>query len=223
VHIKSLKLDTISDDMIADRSPEPSPRLDFIVDEPLVARFFLLLQRGVRLRCRVGCSVEVYLKDELGVGPGTIEKIQSIMLDGKAVDDIGSAVIHDGSTLALSAALPGLVGATLRRGSMYSSFRSGITYHEAKPACLPVEGLVSIKLFNLLMAEMGPGLLRRGVFVNGAFLADFLAVMAPGLGPGCRGVTLDGRAIAVGVLRDTGWAAGADQVFLAVTASPARA
>ena len=101
------------------------------MDEPLVARFFLLLQRGVRLRRRVGCSVEVFLKDELGVGPGTIEKIQSIILDGKAVDDIGSAVIHDGSTLALSAALPGLVGATLRRGGRYASFRSGITYHEA--------------------------------------------------------------------------------------------
>jgi len=207
--------------MIADRSREHSPRLDFIVDAPLVARFFLLLQQGVRLRCRVGRSVEWFLKDELGAGPGTIAKIQSIMLDGKAVDDIGSAVIHDGSTLALSAALPGLVGATLRRGSRYASFRSGITYHEAGPACLPVEGWVSIKLFNLLMAEMGPGLLRQGVFVNGAFLADFLAELAPGLGPGCSSVTLDGKPVAVGALRDTAWLTGADQVFLVVTASDA--
>ena len=207
--------------MIADRSREHSPRLDFIVDAPLVARFFLLLQRGVRLRCRVGRSVEWFLKDELGAGPGTIAKIQSIMLDGKAVDDIGSAVIHDGSTLALSAALPGLVGATLRRGSRYASFRSGITYHEAGPACLPLEGWVSIKLFNLLMAEMGPGLLRQGVFVNGAFLADFLDELAPGLGPGCRSATLDGKPVAVGALRDTAWLTGADQVFLVVTASDA--
>jgi len=206
--------------MNANRSPELSSRLDFIVDEPLFARFFLLLQQGVRLRRRVGCSVEVFLKDELGVGPGTIEKIQSILLEGKAVDDIGAAVIHDGSTLALSAALPGLVGATLRRGSGYASFRSGITYHEDGPACLPVEGWVGIKLFNLLMAEMGPALLRRGVFVNGAFLADFLAELAPGLGPGCRSVTLDGRPTAVGVLRDTAWAKGADQVLLVVTVSP---
>ena len=35
------------------------------------------------------------------------------MLDGKPVDDIGSSFLHDGSTLALSAAMPGLVGATL--------------------------------------------------------------------------------------------------------------
>ena len=206
--------------MIADRAQQTVPRLDFIVDEPLVARFFLLLQRGVRLRCRVGCSVEAYLKDELGVGPGTIEKIQSILLEGKAVDDIGAAVIHDGSTLALSAALPGLVGATLRRGSRYASFRSGITYHEAAPACLPAQGWVSIKLFNLLMTEMGPGLLREGVFVDGAFLAEFLAGLAPILGPGCSSVTLDGRPLAVGALHDTAWARGADQVFLAVTASP---
>ena len=209
--------------MIAERSCEPSPRLEFIVDEPLLAHFFLLLQRGVRLRRRVGCSVAVFLKDELGAGPGTIEKVQSIMLDGKAVDDIGSAVIHEGSTLALSAALPGLVGATLRRGSKYASFRNGITYHETGAACLPAEGLVSIKLFNLLMADMGPGLLRRGVFVNGAFLADFLAELAPGLGTGCRSVTLDGKPTAPGSLRDTAWAKGADQVFLAVTTSPLRA
>jgi hypothetical protein len=130
--------------MSADCSRERLPRLAFTVDESLVSRFLLLLQRGVRMRRRVGCSVEGFLKDQLGVGSKTIEKIQSIMLDGKAVDDIGSAVIHDGSTLALSAALPGLVGATLRRGSRYASFRSGITYHEAGAACLPVEGWVSI-------------------------------------------------------------------------------
>ena len=52
------------------------------------------------------------------------------MLDGKPVDDIGAALVQDGSTLALSAAMPGLVGATLRRGGAYSSFRSAITYHE---------------------------------------------------------------------------------------------
>lgn len=208
--------------MIADRSLESCPHLDLVVDEPLVARFFLLLQRGVRLRCRVGCSVETCLKDEFGVGPGTIEKIQSIMLDGKAVDDLGSAVIHDGSTLALSAALPGLVGATLRRGGMYSSLRSGITYHEAGPACVPAAGWVSIKLFNLLMAEMGPGLLRRGVFVDGAFLAGLLAELAPVLGPGCRSATFDGRLMAVGALRDTAWLAGAAQVLLTVAASPVK-
>jgi hypothetical protein len=193
------------------------------VDEPLVARFHLLLQRGVRLRCRVGCSVEIYLKDVLGVGPGTIAKIQSIILDGKAVDDIGTALIHDGSTLALSAALPGLVGATLRRGSRYSSFRSGITYHEGGPVCVPAEGWVGMKLFNLLMSEMGPGLLRRGVYVEGAFLADFLARLAPDLGPGCKSVTLDGRPVAVGTLRDATWLTGADQAFLVVATSPVKA
>ena len=206
--------------MIAARTLEPLPRLDFVVDEPLVARFFPLLQRGVRVRCRVGCSVEAYLRDVLGVGPATIAKIQSILLDGKAVDDIGAAVIHDGATLALSAALPGLVGATLRRGSRYSSFRSGITYRESEPACAPVEGWVNIKLFTLLMAELGPDLLRRGVFVDGAVLADFLAEAAPGLGPGCRSVTLDGRAVAAGTLRDKAWSKGADQVLLKVTGHP---
>src|SRR5512147_510607 len=97
-----------------DPVPGPYPHLAFIVDGALLARFFLLLQQGVKIRRRTGCSVDVFLREEIGAAPETIEKIQSIMLDGKPVDDIGSAVVQDGSTLALSAAMPGLVGATLR-------------------------------------------------------------------------------------------------------------
>jgi hypothetical protein len=106
--------------MTADPIDGTYPQLAFVVNEGLVAGFFLLLQQGVKIRRRVGCSVDIFLREEIGAAPETIEKIQSIMLDGKPVDDISSALIHDGSTLALSAAMPGLVGATLRRGGAYS-------------------------------------------------------------------------------------------------------
>src|SRR5512134_372411 len=131
---------------------ESYPRLAFVVDRPLVSHFLLLLQQGVTVRSRVGCSVAAFLREEVGTSTETIEKIQSIFLDGRPVDDLETAVIKDGSTLALSAAMPGLVGATLRRGGAYSSFRSAITYHETGEACFPGEGFVHIKLFNLLMA-----------------------------------------------------------------------
>ncbi len=196
--------------------------LAFIVDEPLIARFFLLLQQGVRIRRRVGRSVDAFLREELGAGPGTIEKIQSIMLDGKPVDDIGSALLHDGSVLALSAAMPGLVGATLRRGGAYSSFRNAITYHEAGKACMPGEGWVSIKVFNLLMAELGPGLLRQGVLVNAADLADLLAERSQEFRQGCS-VTLGGEPVDIGILEGSTELAGKDQVFLTVARSPVNA
>ena len=194
----------------------PYPRLVFVVDLPLVARFFLLLQQGVKIRRRVGCSVDAFLREEIGVSPATIEKIQSIMLDGKPVDDISSALIHDGSVLALSAAMPGLVGATLRRGGAYSSFRGAITYHETGMACASVEGWVRIKIFNLLMAELGPGLLRKGVLVEAVDLLGYLADRAPELRQGCT-VTLDGKTIEVGRLQNDTGLAGAGGVLLTVS------
>lgn len=208
--------------MITDRSDGPYPRLTFIVDGPLIARFFLLLQQGVKIRRRVGCSVEAFLREEIGIAPDTIEKIQSIMLDGKPVDDIGSALLHDGSVLALSAAMPGLVGATLRRGGAYSSFRSAITYHEAGTARAPDEGWVNIKVFNLLMAELGPGLLRQGVLVHAADLAYFLAERSQEFRQGCS-VTLDGKPIDVGMLEGNSMLAGKDRILLTVASGQVNA
>lgn len=206
--------------MLADPSAVTYPRLAFTVDEPLIARLFLLLQQGVKIRRRVGCSVDAFLREELGAGPAMIEKIQSIMLDGKPVDDIGAAVVHNGSVLALSAAMPGLVGATLRRGGAYSSFRSAITYHETGKSCAPGGGWVSIKLFNLLMAELGPGLLRQGVFVKAADLADFLAEpeRSQEFRQGCSAL-LDNKAIDVKMLEGSIALAERDQVLLTVVSA----
>jgi len=194
----------------------PSHQLAFVLDEPLISRFFLLLQQGVRIRRRVGCSVDIFLREEIGAAQDTIEKIQSIMLDGKPVDDIRSALLHDGSVLALSAAVPGLVGATLRRGGAYSEFRSGITYHETGKASMPVEGWVSIKIFNLLMAELGPGLLQQGVLVNAADLADLLAERSQEFRQGCT-VTLDGKPIDIGMLEGSAELEGNGRVLLTVS------
>ena len=192
--------------------------LAFVVDGPMVARFFLLLQQGVTIRRRVGCSVDAFLRNELDVGPAAIEKIQSIMLDGKPVDDIGTALLHDGSVLALSAAMPGLVGATLRRGGAYSSLRSAITYHETGQTSDPAEGWVGIKLFNLMMAELGPGLLRQGVLVKTADLTDLLAERSQEFRRGCI-ITLDGKPIDIGMLEGRSELAGKDRVFLTVARS----
>jgi hypothetical protein len=205
--------------MLADPSVEPYHRFAFIVDGPLVARFFLLLQQGVRIRRRVGLSVYVFLRQEIGATPETIEKIQSIMLDGKPVDDIGSSLLRDGSTLALSAAMPGLVGATLRRGGAYSSFRSAITYHETGTADAPGEGWVNVKIFNLLMAELGSGLLRAGVLIRYSDLLGFLTERAEEFRHGCS-ATLDGKPIDIGLLMKSIELAGNDHVFLTVTTGP---
>jgi hypothetical protein len=205
--------------MITASSDGPYPKITFVVDGPMVARFFLLLQQGVKIRRRVGCGVEAFLREELGAGPAMIEKIQSIMLDGKAVDDISSSLVHEGSVLALSGAMPGLVGATLRRGGAYASFRSAITYHEPGKACVPGEGWVSIKIFNLLMAELGPGLLRQGVLVNTAEITNYLVERSQEFRQGCS-VTLDGKPIDITTLERNTVLTGKGQIFLTVDRSP---
>jgi hypothetical protein len=193
------------------------PHLDFIVDRPLVSEFFLLLQQGVVIRCRANCSVAAFLREELRAGEKTIAKIQSIMLDGRAVDDIETALVKDGSVLALSAAMPGLVGATLRRGGAYSLFRDAITYHEKVEACSLKEGSVRIKLFNLLMAEMGPGLLQRGVSLNAEELLKVLAGLSQDFRKGCRQIDIDGKPVDLRKLKDS--LTAEDEILLSISSA----
>jgi hypothetical protein len=111
--------------------------------------------------------------------------------------------------------MPGLVGATLRRGGAYSSLRSGITYHETGTACAPGEGWVRVKIFNLLMAELGPGLLRKGVLLRSAELLGLLSERADEFKQGCS-ATLDGKPIDIRKLGKNAVLTAKDQVFLSV-------
>lgn len=202
---------------------ESWPRITFAVDGPLVSHFFLLLQQGVTIRSRTGCSVAAFLKEELGADSETIKRIQSVILDGKPVDDLESAMIKDSSVLALSAAMPGLVGATLRRGGTYSSFRNAITYHETQEECVKGEGLIQIKVFNLLMAELGPGLLQKGVVISSEDFIRLTTGQSQDFWQGCRRITLDGKPLVAGELPDSAWLSGKGQIFLSVSSDKARA
>ncbi len=198
------------------------PRLDLTVDNNLLPRFFLLLQQGVMFKTRVGCSIQVFLREEIGAGQDTIDKIQSIFLDGRPVDDLSAAKIKDGSVLALSAAMPGLVGATLRRGGAYSSFRNTITYHQDSANCVSGEGFVQIKLFNLLMDELGPDLLKKGVCVRFSVFMAFLAEQSPDFWQGCRLALLDGNDVGPQTLANNARLSCHDCLFLSVSSLDAK-
>jgi hypothetical protein len=95
--------------------------------------------------------------------------VSTVFIDSEPVDDIDAAVVVDGSLIALSAAMPGLVGAVMRRKSPYASFRKGISY--SPPVAGPKaeggeEGLVRVKLFNTVMRDRGRDLLSRGILVT---------------------------------------------------------
>ncbi|MEI6874192.1 MAG: hypothetical protein WCL50_03575 [Spirochaetota bacterium] len=140
-------------------------------DSPVMEAALALLQAGVRVRCRSGDSARVFMREALGFDDGYIEgTVSTFFLDSEPVDDIDAARVKGGSRVALSAAMPGLVGAVMRRNSPYASLRAGISHdrHAADTADspLPSEALVLVKLFNAVMMDRGPALLARGVIVD---------------------------------------------------------
>lgn len=172
--------------------------LTFIVSSEALKGFSFILQQGFFVRITTGSTLEEVLIEQMGIEGEYIERrISTIFLDGHPVDDLHDTIIHDGATLSLSAAMPGLVGATMRRKGAYASFRSAIAYHEKKGAENRHEddGLIKVKLFNLLMVELGPHFFKRGVYVRPGDLAGSISPIMADLRQGCRLILLNDRPV----------------------------
>ena len=164
----------------------------------LVPFFFLLLQRGFTQKIQAGCSVRSLLSDQFGLSAEYIEnRIQTLFLNGKSVDDIDAAIVRDGSSLALSSAMPGVLGATLRRGGYYSRMRSQITHVESAAPPRWTDGRIVVKLFNLTIRELGPLFLARGIWVDEESLKDFFRSRPNDWWDGCVEAEVDGRNIGI--------------------------
>jgi len=158
----------------------------------LLTRFAPVFSKGVDVNACLNVSIREFICGQLGIEENYLEnRIQTIFLDGKPVDDYDAAIIRDGSKLALSAAMPGLVGAILRRGGHFAAMRREITHGgELSTACEP-EGTVTVKLFNLTVREIGPVLLKYGIQLSSGDLQHVLTLFADGFRQGCKKVTLN--------------------------------
>jgi hypothetical protein len=191
--------------------------LRLVIDDSQLPSFFQLLQDGFMVKALVGCNIESFLTQQLGIAPEYIAgRIHSIFLEGRPVDDLDSAMIHDGSHLSLSAAMPGLVGATMRRGGIYGAFRSSITYSESDSHCEIAEGCVHLKFFNLLMRELGPDLLKKGIYLKSLQMADFLSGQPLEFWQGCKEILLNEKPVRRGMLEKENWLSRYDLVYLSV-------
>ncbi len=180
-------------------------RLTLVVAGEDVSSFFRILQRGFYVRAAVESPLRTFLCSGLGLSPEYVAgRITTIFLDGKPVDDLEESRVVHGSHLSLSAAMPGLVGAVLRRGSRYAAFREAITYRQDQGHQGVSEGVVHLKLFNLVMEEVGPTLLTRGVTVNSRELHEFF-LSEPDVWTACAKVLLDGAAAGRETLQDGEW------------------
>jgi hypothetical protein len=170
--------------------------LSLVAEPKFFEKFLQLLQKGVKVKARVGSTVRSFLCDDLGLSPEYVDKrIQTLFLNGKAIDNPDTAFLKEDSVLALSAAMPGLLGATLRKGSYYARMRNEISHQEQSQGMTVHEGFILLKLFNLLPAEIGPAVLGRGLWMKGEELNHFLMELPDELVAKCTESMLDGQAV----------------------------
>jgi hypothetical protein len=175
---------------------ENCPVVRIEAGQALTPYFRPVFQAGFLFRCQVGQSIADFLFRQLLLERDFVEKkISTVFLDGQCVDDISLATMNDGSVVAFSSALPGLVGATLRRDGFYACLRDSITYHKGDRAVEARQGAVTIKLFNLLMDELGPVFLKKGIIMDRAAVARFFQARNKEFWKGIKTVHLGGLSI----------------------------
>ncbi len=157
--------------------------LSLEVEPDLPRIFYPLLEQGITIRGTVGCTVQNFLEVVMKLDQQYIrERIQTIFLNFRPVDDLRTAILMDGSHVALSTAMPGLLGATMRKSGRYAAFRSEITQKREEVSCSETQGSVIVKMFNMVAGEIGPKVLKNGFFTDSKKLKDIFqansAVMA---------------------------------------------
>ena len=178
----------------------PDCRIQITLKEDSRLRSLLngIFRQGVRLEILIGSSIRQIIVDQLGIAEDYLEnRIQTLFLNGKPVDDVDAVKVSDGSILALSAALPGLAGATFRKGGKYAAFRQQTTLGDDSPVPFPRKGRMILKLFNQVSEEQGPVVLTRGIGIGGGDLLDVIRkAQEQSLLQEILNVEVNGRAIA---------------------------
>ncbi len=137
--------------------------------------FLAIFQKGVYVKTRAGLPLSEVL-EEAGFSRKYLEeKVQTVFLDGSAVDDLDCAIVEGGSVIALSGAMPGLAGAILRKGSPFSALRSRTSLEMGRHRTGDTMHALRLKLFNTIANEIGPGFLHSGILVKRSDLEDFLS------------------------------------------------
>ncbi len=169
-----------------------------------------LLSKGFSVQARVGGSLSRLLCGQLGIDADYLKnRVQTLFLNSSPVDDVEKTVVSDGDIVALSAAMPGLVGATMRKGGFYAKLRQRISCQATGTGSgdSPAEstlGTVTIRLFNVVARELGPAFLEKGVDVDVSAVRVFLNLAAPVLTGSESSLMLDGKKVTLAALLEAG-------------------
>ena len=192
------------------------PHLCLTVGASQVSRFLQLAERGFKLQIMTGLTIRELLCRHLGISGDYVDnRIQTIFLDGKPVDDVDTAWVENGSKLALSAAMPGLVGITFRKGGFYASLRNTISYSKTEASIVKCEGEIILKLFNMVAKELGPAFLENGILIEGNTFQNFVLRNADDLKVACTLIYLNDEKVDIVKLVEMNWKN--TEIFLQVT------
>jgi hypothetical protein len=180
--------------------------LRFGVETDLISRFLKLIGPGFKLKIKAGLSIRELLCVHLGISDDYFEnRIQTIFLDGMPVDNVDTAWVDDDTRIALSAAMPGLVGATFRKGGPYASFRSTISYSKAKKPLVKGDVKINVKLFNMIAKELGPVFLQKGIIIEGITFQKFLIHNLEDIKGACISIQLNSAKSELAKLIEMDW------------------
>jgi len=175
------------------QTSRPRRQIQLAVAADRFPLFFGLLRSGFIVDLTVGCSLEHMLCDQLEIAPDYLrDRAQTVFLNSSPVDDLASASVPDEAVISLSAAMPGLNGAIMRRGGPLSEMRRSISHapDQAKGQVSP--GRIRLKLFNLVAKELGPHFLTRGVVVSSRDLGEVLMQQPQGFWQSVKSAAIDG-------------------------------
>ncbi|MBW1649877.1 MAG: hypothetical protein JRJ44_04225 [Deltaproteobacteria bacterium] len=149
--------------------------IHIITSKSGVSFFSFLLNYGVGVKIYDNPSVKKFLLKDLKIDEDYISnRIQTLFLNSKPIDNIDNAFLENGATLALSAAMPGTAGALFRKKGRYAAMRKQITYTDNIDIKKNKEGKIILKLFNMPAKELAGIIFERGVLIEKETLSLFL-------------------------------------------------
>ena len=171
---------------------DPIKSLTLTVSAGLLPKFFLLLEEGFTQDSAVGCSLRDFICGSLGLDREYLaDSVQTIFLDHNPVDNIDTALIRENSTVALSAAMPGLAGATLRKGGKFAAMRDQISCRMGTASASDQRTKVTVKLFNVMAKELGEDLYQKGLWIRSSSLKWFFRKYLQSILPGIKRALTD--------------------------------
>jgi hypothetical protein len=180
--------------------------LSLQVSPKLIPLLFQLLGQGFSVNIHSGVTVKNLLCKQLGIHEDYLaQRIQTIFLNAKVVDDVNTAIVAEGATLALSGAMPGLVGAILRSGGYYAAMRNQLSHVESEPSPQAQSATITLKLMNIVAKELGPVFLQQGIRLKKQTLREFIESRMDDLKAGCMACELDGQPVEFSSLPGIDW------------------